>query len=308
MKHTSTNIPKILIATFISFISCSGYVSSLNSMLKTHENYHILTDEEKNLLNRVLSKIEDSPRQAYYIEKLIDMLNTPYIKSDKKFKSMQRNRLRNSVENEKKILIKRKKSINDATSHKEETLQTKHKSGWIKLRPHYGDPFIWVHRDDPLNILVYVLIYLEGDKESIEEIKFLEDAVEKHLHMDGFSVNVVFVDQYIEDMTSKVKVEHGKWASTYNWTGDKYTLAHELMHILGLQDEYDKIEDHYDNKNLTWEYRLRIFLFNIDKKLPDDALDGIMSHNTNKPLQRHICAIAKLGKDCVEKRLTKYGM
>ena len=297
-----------MVVASVSLIRCATYTSHLNSMLKTHRNYHLLTDEERDLLAEVLSKIEDSPRQVYYIGKLIDMLDVPYIGSDKKFKSSQRKLLKDSVKEEKKIIVKRNNPNKSKIKYQEEVLQSKYKNGWTKIRPHRGEPFIFVNREDPLNILVYVIIYLDGDKESVEEIKFLEDAVEKHLHMDGFSVNILFVDKYVEDVAFKIKVDHNKWATTHNWTGDKYTIAHELMHVLGLSDEYDKIETHYDNKNLTWKRRLEVFLSSIDQKIPDDANDGIMTYNTNKPLQRHICAIARLGKDCVEKRLSKYGM
>lgn len=160
-----------------------------------------------------------------------------------------------------------------------------------------------------LDILDHIRIRLSGSYEAVSKVLTLEDPIEKHLAMPGYSVNLVFVPYsgYFEDDVVDVSVDLEEWATSHNWSGGHKVLAHELLHIMGLPDEYNRIEVHADNIHMPIYSRLVQFYYQLDEPLLPDAHKGIMSWHGNKPLQRHICASVGLGQDCIDIREEIFG-
>lgn len=180
---------------------------------------------------------------------------------------------------------------------------TKSITNWKRYSPYNREPYYYVINNDPLDILVHIKVHLVGDLGNIKNIMLLEDAIEKHLHIKGFSVNLVFVSELdVDKDTFIVSVDPRKWGTTYNWVGDYNGVGHELMHLMGQHDEYDIIEVHADNPCLSIQYRLEMFLESIGKELPPDSYSGIMGNVNKKPLHRHVCSAVGLGDKCVEIR------
>lgn len=264
-----------------------------------------LTYKEKILVNRIIDKALTKKRKYYYIEKLKLLLNTPHV-SLQNITQRQIKIIRKSAEEVKRTT----KSLGDGGKeyiNREEDYESKHIDGWESYRPNLNGPHYYVNSSNPLDILVNIRIRLNGPRDIVDDIMSLEDAIEKHLNIKGFSVNLIFVLESGDfDDVFDVRVEPSQWATSHNWAGDYRVIAHELMHIMGLPDEYDRIEHHAGNKYLSKLDRLRMFLYQMDDEVPKDSYLGIMSNHYNKPLERHVCAVVGLGKKCVEARKCFY--
>jgi hypothetical protein len=268
-------------------------------VMRSNKNYYKLSDKEQDLVNEICEEISKKDNYSYYFEKLTLLLNTPYISNKPLLKSHQTSELKESV-----AVIS---TISDDTDDEEEALESGRLERWVKYRPMASWPALYyVNRDDPLNVYIRIHVKLSGSSEIVQQMSQLEDAVEKHLAVPGFSVNLVWSNIAGDDVF-EVNTDHGEWATSYNWVGDYFTMAHELMHLFGLPDEYDRIEAHAGNKYITIETRLNWFLVQMRDKIQNDAEEGIMWHSWKKPLPRHVCAAVGLVQDCVDARINKYG-
>jgi len=266
-------------------------------VVRTHASYINMGGEERSLVNDICKEIEKQKDPIYYYEKLILLLDTPYETNKSKLATAQKNDLRKSVATVKQT----KRTDTSSEEQREQELE-----GWIKYRPNSSSPYFYIHRCDPMNIFIRIHVKLVGDTEIVEQMYRLEDAVEKHLHVPGFYVNLVWAD-YEGDDVFVVHTDPGEWATSYNWAGDYEVISHELMHLFGLDDEYDRIESHAGNKHLPTKIRLQWFLVQMRDTMFDDAETGIMWHNWKKPLPRHVCWAVGLGDDCIEARINAYG-
>ena len=98
-----TSISKILpiIVMSMFFTECAASVSNMESIIKTHKNYKKLDSQEERLVIAILYRIDNSTRKAYYLDKLIDLLDAPQV-APKAFKKKQRKKLEDSVKIERK--------------------------------------------------------------------------------------------------------------------------------------------------------------------------------------------------------------
>lgn len=129
------------------------------------------------------------------------------------------------------------------------------------------------------------------------QIAILEDMIEKHLAVPGFTVDIQFKNVSYNLVTSN----ENEYLNSRNWNYNYLTMAHETMHLLGAKDEYDWLFNHASNRGLKRLYRLRVML-GIVENHPFIGKNGIMVRSQDKPLHRHVCDIAKLNKDCIIKR------
>lgn len=152
-------------------------------------------------------------------------------------------------------------------------------------------PHIDVDRSDPNNIVARVRVHLSGALAG--DVAKLEDAIEKHVNRPGFTVDLQLVDQPGPDVY-EVNTDPTKWAEADNWVGNANTLGHELMHLLGLDDEYD-YRSHATNAAMTMEERLHWLKVEAGRApAPADAWQGIMTDQNNPVLDRQVRAVAQL--------------
>jgi hypothetical protein len=280
---------------------CATTKSALTmvEVVRSNPHYDKLSGDERDLVNEICDEISKRDNYSYYFEKLTLLLNTPYVSSKPLLKSQQTSELKESV-----AVVR---TISGDANDEEEALESSRLEGWVRYRPRFGWPAgYYVNRDDPLHIYIRVHVKLNGSPEIVQQMYQLEDAVEKHLSVPGFSVNLVWSDSAGPDVF-EVDTDQGEWATSFNWAGDYFTMAHELMHLFGLPDEYNRIESHAGNKYIATSTRLTWFLVQMRDKTQDDAEEGIMWHNWKKPLPRHVCAAVGLGQDCIDIRISKYG-
>lgn len=294
---------------FILGACCATVTTPDTLKIRGHAQYAELSSEEKGLVEEVMGKALKSNRKDYYFKKLFLLLETLTVSSSAT-KVIQRKEIDRAIKQSKRerraAVGSSSRSIEDYMNQEEFYESIKGDKHWVGFQPDDNGPYFYV-TDDPLDILVHIKVRLNGDSEDIERILLLEDAIEKHLYIEGFSVNLVFVGHSNPNNDIfDVKVDSGKWPTSHNWSGEHRGLAHELMHLMGLHDEYDKIESHADNKHLPIQQRLTLFLEQMDAELPADAKYGIMSNHFRKPLDRHACEAVGLGEECVKIRMKTF--
>jgi hypothetical protein len=292
----------ILFALYFSLSSCALFTANKIS-IRAHPAYKQLGLYDQLKIERVMSKIESSDRKAYYYSKLKLLLDTPQ-EAPEAMKQINEQRIQDAID---KAKTERQEVAQETGIDEEEYMsieeEYEHKEirHWKKYTPEIFGHYFYVAIDDPTDILVHIQIHLHGDPKTINSLMALEDAVEKHLNVQGFNVNLVFVDHFGKDVFD-INTDPTQWPSSENWSGGYVTIAHELMHVMGLPDEYDLIENHMGNKYLSVSDRLQLFLQQMNKKLPYDASEGIMCFSWKRPLERHVCSAVGLGDDCVKAR------
>lgn len=271
--------------------------------------YKHLSSVEQASVRDIINDIKDLPgdEQEYFYNKLNLLLATKTLISG----SDERNDF--SVEN--------KKRLDDASERveseykamptdelavfllAEEEYETYGIRKWEAYRPDGLDAHFLVDRSDPTDLLVKIWIHVRGDRKIVDTIVSFEDAIEKHVSIEGFSVNIVFLD-HEEPEAFIIDSEIDRWITSDNWGGSPETMGHELMHLFGLPDEYDGIASHAGNEHLSMTTRLWYFKKQLSEPFLPDARNGIMCNNYMRPLDRHACAAVGLPvKSCLKARL-----
>ena len=248
-------------------------------------------------------------RKDYYFAKLKALLNTQTV-APQNIKEMNLDRISKSlqeIKEKKQAIIEAVGDDMDEYLNKEEIYESSKQREWQKYCPgKFGNAAcFYVSTEDPTDILVHIQVHLSGDIELIKEELSMEDSIEKHLSIPGFNVNLVFVGHKGKDVF-EVNLDPGGWPTNENWSGGYTTSAHELMHLMGLDDEYDRIEQHAENRYMPIDDRLWWFLVQMDNTVLEDAKYGIMYSGRNPPLQRHVCTAVGLNEDCVKARKAKF--
>lgn len=266
---------------------------------------------EKALVNEITKEAQKSPRKDYYLSKLQDLLNTPEASPEETRRMIVEHTedgLEKAIEQTVKGADKAGETIAKYTTREEWYEATNSSRHWVKRCPTFWGrivgPCFQLVRDDVNDMLVHINIHLTGDQKQIEAIKAVEDNIEKHLSVPGFSVNVEFVERKGRDVF-EIEIDPTKWPSSENWSGGSYLVyAHELGHVaFGLDDEYDRIKAHATNRYLPVLDRLELFLYQMSHPQPEDADQGIMSDPRKQLLPRHICYLAGLNvAECVKAR------
>jgi len=291
---------KVLLLVVLS-LHLMSYCAHFNSpriltvfdTLQAHKNYNKLNDKEKQLVLQVIELAAKKENSAYYVEKLLLLLNTPYESKREFLRKRHKKELKNSVI-----------EVTARGSSKKE--QPSLDEGWYKYRPDDNHSYYYVSKNDPLNISIRVRIEISAMPADVTSIHKLENAIEEHLAVPGFNVDIVWADHKSDDVVT-VTCNPNEWATAYNWVGGYETMAHELMHVFGLRDEYNRIDHHAGNRYITIEIRLRWFIIQMADTTYDDAEAGIMWHKWNKPLPRHVCWAVGLGDRCISIRTEQYG-
>jgi len=308
-KGTSSVWFGFIAATACVAFSCTCATTKHPDALAIRSNkiYKSLNENDTDIVDDIISKALKSKRTGYYFKKLKVLLETktnhPRVTEKMNKREIERSVVATKIERRK--IAKESKRDLEEYMEQEEFYENMIERHWRGYTPKWGGPYFYVVDEDPLDILVHIQVKLVGSPEMIEKILILEDAIEKHLYVEGFSVNLVFIARSGDDVFN-VQADPSKWATSYNWSGGHKALAHELMHLMGLPDEYDRLEIHHDNKNMSVTQRLLQFRVQMDKDLPPDATKGIMCYHGRKPLERHVCTSVGLGEDCVEARIKAF--
>lgn len=283
--------------SFAPALAAMKRVSDASKVL-SNPTYLALTGDAKKHADEIIAFAVNNPRGDYYLSKLLLLLNTPD-NPPATTASALNGELDEAVAKEKRAkkstaVLGEEERISGQAGRVYETLTNRH---WNKT--------FLVDRRNPKDIVVKVKVRVDAAPAMRQKVHAVEDAIEKHLRIKGLVVDLEFVDSDGPDVFT-VKADPTKWTTESNWVGTATGLAHELGHIMGLEDEYDYIESHAANRDMKMETRLYWFTVEMKRRLPQDGPIGMMSNHDNKPLDRHACEIAQLEADkCVTQRTGK---
>ena len=184
---------EFLLALFILLgMSCATIIPPEVKAIRAHAQYEKLREKEKDLVEEIMGKALNSKLRDYYFSKLSLLLDTP-TNHPKVTEEKQVEEINRSVEESKRerreIAREARKDLEEYLTQEEfyETMIPDRK--WQGYRPEWGEPYFYIADSDPLDILVHIRVRLNGPLHVIEKILLLEDAIEKHLYVEGFSVN-----------------------------------------------------------------------------------------------------------------------
>lgn len=258
-----------------------------------------LGENGREYLEDVLTLIKGTPEEQEHLRKLRVMMQTPYAPAQTAH--AQTNELRSAVlrvQTERAQALEAYRAAGgrpDALPSRLDPSYEERKAAsparqWVQHTPsryvHEGE-YVRVDRTNPDDLVVQIRVHLRGEADKVEMVRYLEDAIEKHLGVPGFTVDLVFADEPGPGVYT-VQVDPEGWTTSRNWIGDHTALAHELMHLLGVDDEYD-YTSHHDNAAMEIQTRLYWYREAVRRgPVPADAEDGIMVYSSRRPLRRHI--------------------
>jgi hypothetical protein len=168
-----------------------------------------------------------------------------------------------------------------------------------------------VDRSDLRNIVIQIKVHLRGTAGVIHDVETLEDDIEKHAQVPGYTIDLVFVhptgdpDTHDEPDVFELTTNDQAWTNQTTWAAGTESLTHELHHLLSLDDRYDYIEDHSMNRSMRMTERLYWFSVQMWKNRhrrpgleqtqkkgdPEGVFLSPMGNDaTKKPLPSDICA------------------
>lgn len=189
----------------------------------------------------------------------------------------------------------------------EETASKDPSRTWVKITGKFGGGKYEVDRTDPKNIVIRAKVFLKaagtGVQADVDNVKSMEDGIEKAASAKGFIVDIDFVSAAGGD-AFEVEVNPGEWATATNWSGgDPLGFAHELFHLMYYQlDRYNYIDAHATNQSMMIPDRIHWFLVQLKKPSGWDNPASIAASGPH-PLDDDICRVAGLPEaDCIKER------
>ena len=178
---------------------------------------------------------------------------------------------------------------------------------YVKIKGKFGGGSYEVDNRDPKHIVVRAKVFLKatgtGTAADVDNIKSMEDAIEKAASRPGFIVDISFVNVPDAD-TFTAEVNPSKWEVATNWSGgDPTGFAHELLHMFAYElDRYDYIASHARNASMLVKDRLHWFAMQLTKPAGFDNPASLMGSGEH-PLDDDACRVAGLDVDtCVAAR------
>jgi hypothetical protein len=267
------------------------------SAIRSIASYGSLPPAAKAVADDIITRARPLDNNLYYIDNLKVLFSTPY-QAPAQTGAASRTRASTEVAQEQARLAtpegQRLKTF-------EETASADRARVWTTRTGRNGKTFK-VDNSDPNNIVVQIKIFLTkaggGTDADVTDVRSLEDAIEKHASTAGYTVDVVFVNASGPDVFD-VKVDPNQWTTSGNFRAQSSAaLAHELHHLLGLDDRYNYIQAHSANREMSLPDRLHWFREQLNRDLtlgPDPhATESIMGNRNKKPLDDDVCRVAGL--------------
>jgi hypothetical protein len=258
--------------------------------IKKHPEFLKLKPARKQLVLEILAEARKRDTALDYMDKLETLFNTP--ETDPKVQAAATEAVIEQAAVTNTTRLEAEKKSGSKNEGREEAISQLHVFRTAKGR---GATF-QIDDRDPTDIALKAKIHLvsksktKGQQDAIKNIKSLQDAIEKRSSTWGYNVDIEFVDKAGPDIFT-VSVDTGAWATAGNLAGDDATLAHELHHLLGLeQDRYD-YTSHATNAGMHISDRIYWFRQEFKKKVANDP-ESIMANNLKSPLDDDVCMVA----------------
>jgi hypothetical protein len=247
----------------------------------------------KKELKEIIDEARKRDNALYYIEKLELLFTTPEQKSETQAAEYSADISGAAAAESARLAT----PMGQAFAGREEDVSKEPGRVWTKREGEAGKKFL-IDARDVTDIAVRVKVRLvaqgKGKKEDVANVEQLEDSIEKAASTFGYSVDLDFVKTGGPDVFT-VGVDTSGWTTSGNWTSEGESLAHELHHLLGLDDLYDYIEAHAGNPYMKIPDRIHWFREQMKKSPEPMAGISIMGETTtggrNLPSDEDVCRV-----------------
>lgn len=267
--------------------------ASLEKAIRDNPAYQRLAQGDKAVADWIMWRASEAPpaERQHYLSRLRTLFET---RADPKTKEQLAIECNAKVD----LSLALEPLRANAFEHEEEQASA---GAVLSTRIGIGGTIYRVDARDPQAVVVKVKIHLVGERTFVAKLKGLEDAIEKRAATHGYTLDVEFVDKRGVDVFT-IKADPREWPSSVNMVGGPETLAHEIHHLLGLEDRYDYIERHADNPNLPIDQRLYLFARQM-QKAPDPRGDASLMARAGRLLSEDVCAAVQgPQKECIDAR------
>jgi len=269
--------------------------------IRNHPAYLALDPADRAVADDIMTMARTRDNCLYYIDKLTLLFNTPEAPQADTAANFSQDIANEAAREQARLATPQ----GQARRLFEERTSADPKRRWIQ-RPGQDGTIFYVDNRDPNHIVVRARVHLVrqglSTPQDITNIRSFEDAIEKKIEQTrGYVVDLEFVDADGPDIFT-VNANTGGWPTSDNWVSDADTLAHELHHLLGLDDRYDYIESHSDNRNMMIPDRLHWFREQM-RKPADPAGPRSLMGGGDRLLNDDVCRVAGLDLDtCIRAR------
>lgn len=266
--------------------------------IRRHSVYRTLQRRVRRLADTILREALARLNCSYFLEKLKLLFDTPEAPPGGSAPEPGSVTERNRARVERAVAQERERLATPQAQseiNRQEQIADDPSRVWTPRRGRNGKTFL-VDRTDPTHIVVRVKIRLVARGASTAEdatnMVFLEDAAERLAETSGYTLDIVFTDTDGPDVFT-VGTDVSKWPTSGNIVGNARTLAHEIHHLLGLDDRYNYIEAHAANRHMRIPDRLYWFLQQMRRTPDPDASRSLMGSG-NTLLDDDVCRVAGL--------------
>ena len=265
----------------------------ISASIKANDVYKKLGFMSKQYVLQIIKLARSRDNAMYYIGKLNDLINTP-----DKVSTEQAGETAADMEKyaqEEADRIKDPASAAAAAVGDEEAGSLDPSRVWTTRKGEGGKKFK-VDARDVNNIFVYAKVRPQkrgkGTDVDVDRLISMQDAIEKYASTAGYTVDLDFVRKGGNDVFT-VGVDTSEWTTSGNWVGEPMGFAHELHHLLGLDDRYDYIEAHATNVDMVMSDRIYWFRQQMDRP-HDPFIDTSIMGGGFVAIDDDVCRVAGL--------------
>ena len=258
-------------------------------IIRAHSVYGALPAASRQLITEIITIARTRDNWQYYLTNLLLLLNTPdappvtvtpstssgggSTTPVRSTRQLNEDTVNDSLSNERSRLFYPEGRL---AVNSEENQTTTPPRVWTPQRG-VGNKIYRVDARDPGNIFVKIKVKLNGSNaQDIANVKEMEDGIEKKAATFGYTVNLEFVDTVGTDVFN-VGVDLTQWTNSGNWSGSINSLAHEMHHLMGLDDRYNYIDAHAANADMDMPDRIYWFRQQMNKSASARDVDSIMN-------------------------------
>ena len=264
--------------------------------IRNHSVYAGLPARSKRQIREIISIARTRDNWQYYLDNLLLLLNTPdapatveeaAVEASTGAPVQQSTREMNEAEVEDSLSAEHSRLFYPAgrnAINSEERQSTTPPRRWTRRRGEGGKIF-YVDARDPGNIFVKIKVKLNSrNAQDIANVREMEDGIEKRAATFGYTVDLEFVNRNAADVFN-VDVDLNQWTTSGNWSSGLNGLAHEMHHLMGLDDRYNYIDAHAANADMDMPDRIHWFREQMNKSPRANDADSIMNDSTNGTIQ-----------------------
>ena len=251
----------------------------------------------RRIANDIIRDARNRDECLYYIQRLHTLFSTP--EASQVTVSQFWGPVLSQAAQEEQTRLQDPQSLQEAGF--EETARAAPGRQWTPVRGRGGK----LYRVDLTNladIVVWVKVKLTGQQQVVDQVKQLEDGIEKEASILGYTVDIEFVDTTGGDVF-EATVDPTRWPTSGNWVGNIDVMAHEMHHLLNLPDRYNYIDRHSGNAQMFVADRIHWFREEFNRP-PDPNIGISIMGGGSLVTDEDVCGVIQSGNmsACITQR------